>query len=64
VNAPAAMRDLTAGTRIRHIKWETTGTVRISSGLTCARWDDCLAEDEISTEGPVFPCDVEILGHP
>jgi hypothetical protein len=55
------MRDLTAGTRIRHTAWETTGTVRVHPGVTAVRWDDCLAEDEISPEGPVFPSDVEVL---
>ena len=61
MNAPPAMRDLTAGTRIRHLAWLVAGTVRVAGGITSVHWDGLLADDEISTEGPVFPCDIEIV---
>ena len=55
------MADLTAGTRIRHIEWQETGTIRVLGGVTEIRWDHCSVEYGISDEGPVFPVDVEII---
>lgn len=55
------MADLTPGTRIRHIEWQETGTIRVLGGVTEIRWDDVFGEIEISDEGPVFPSDVEII---
>lgn len=49
-------------TRIRHLRWDTTGTVRVSAeGLVSVKWDGSIAEDEISDEGVVYPEDVEIV---
>lgn len=56
------MADLTSGTRIRHVKWDLTGTIRQLGDVTEIRWDDVFGETEISDEGVVFPQDVEILG--
>ena len=56
------MADLTAGTRIRHIRWGSTGRVRIVEGIVSVKWDGGFVEDEISDEGVVFPGDVEITG--
>lgn len=61
MTAPTALRDLTAGTRIRHTSWETTGTVKVSGGRVSVRWHGILGEDEISADGPVFPGDIEII---
>lgn len=55
------MADLTPGTRIRHIEWLMAGTIRVFGDVTEIRWDDSWVQCEISPEGPVFPCDVEIL---
>ncbi len=56
------MTDLTAGTRIRHSGWRTTGTVRVSgTGLVSVQWDGLIVEDEISVGGPVRPADVEVI---
>ena len=62
------MADLTHGTRIRHIRWDLTGTIRVvvfsqpgEWDVTEIRWDDVFGEMEISNEGPVFPVDVEII---
>ena len=55
------MADLTPGTRIRHVEWELTGTIRVLGGVTEIRWDDVFGEIEVSDEGPVFPSDLEIL---
>ena len=56
------MADLTAGTRIRHLRWKMAGTIQVAEGLVSIRWDDSFVEDEISPEGVVFPHDVEITG--
>ena len=56
------MADLTPGTRVRHIKWDTTGTIRRIGDVTEIRWDGSFVQDEISDEGVVFPEDVEIIG--
>jgi hypothetical protein len=56
------MADLTPGTRIRHVEWQETGTIRVIGGVTEIRWDDVFGEVEISPEGPMFPSDVEIIG--
>ena len=56
------MADLTAGTRVRHVRWDTTGTIRVAGDVTEIRWDDVFGEVEISDEGVVFPEDVEITG--
>ena len=56
------MADLTPGTRIRHVEWQETGTIRVVGGVTEIRWDDVFGEVGISEEGPVFPVDVEIIG--
>jgi len=58
------MADLTPGTRIRHVEWQETGTIRVIGGVTEIRWDDAFGDCEISDEGPVFPVDVEIIGRP
>ena len=55
------MAALTDGTRIRHIEWELSGTIRVLGGVTEIRWDEVFGDDEISPEGPVFPSDVEII---
>lgn len=55
------MADLTAGTRIRHVAWEMTGTVRVTGDVHEIRWDDTFGEIEISDGGPVFPEDIEIV---
>jgi hypothetical protein len=55
------MADLTTGTRIRHIKWDLTGTIRVAGAVTEIRWDDVFGEVDISDEGTVFPADVEIV---
>ena len=55
------MADLTPGTRIRHIEWQETGTIRVLGGVTEIRWDDVFGDTGISDEGPVFPVDVEII---
>jgi len=57
-----AMSDLTAGTRIRHLAWDTTGTVRVSGeGLVSVKWDGSFVEDEISDEGVVYPAHIEVI---
>lgn len=56
------MADLTDRTRIRHIKWDMTGTIRVMGGETEIRWDDTFGEVGVSDEGVVFPSDVEIIG--
>ena len=55
------MADLTPGTRIRHIQWDMTGTIRAVGPVSEIRWDDSFVQDEISDEGVVFPEDVEII---
>ena len=55
------MADLTPGTRIRHIEWQETGTIRVLGGITEIRWDYSFIDYEVSDEGPVFPVDVEII---
>ena len=55
------MADLTPGTRIRHVKWDMTGTIRQVEDVTEIRWDDTFGEIDISDEGSVFPEDVEII---
>jgi hypothetical protein len=55
------MADLTDGTRIRHIKWDLAGTIRVVGDVTEIRWDDVFGEVDISDEGTVFPADVEIV---
>ena len=55
------MADLTPGTRVRHIEWQETGTIRVIGDVAEIRWDDVFGDYEISDEGPVFPVDVEIL---
>ncbi len=55
------MADLTPGTRIRHVEWQETGTIRVIGDVTEIRWDDVFGDYANSPEGPVFPSDVEIL---
>ena len=55
------MAALTPGTRVRHIEWQETGTIRVIGDVAEIRWDDVFGDYEISDEGPVFPVDVEIL---
>ena len=55
------MRDLTAGTRIRHIRWCTTGTIHVADGQVSVIWDGSGIETQITEEGAVWPEDVEIL---
>ena len=55
------MADLIPGTRIRHVEWQETGTIRVADGVTEIRWDDVFGDFMISDEGPVFPVDVEII---
>jgi hypothetical protein len=55
------MADLKPGTRIRHLKWLETGTIRVFGSNTEIRWDNCVGDTEVSPEGVVFPSDLEIL---
>jgi hypothetical protein len=57
----AAMGDLTAGTRVRHLRWRTTGTVKVDGDLVHVPWNGIFVDDEISEQGPVYPEDLEIL---
>jgi hypothetical protein len=56
------MADLGDGVRIRHIKWDMTGTVRILGRVSEIRWDNAFGDMEISNEGVVFPRDVVVIG--
>lgn len=60
------LSDLVAGTRIRHLRWRCTGTVKVDEydgqALVHVPWDGSFVDDEISDEGVVFPEDVEIIG--
>jgi hypothetical protein len=57
------MADLGDGTRVRHVEWQETGTIRIVGPVSAIQWDGGKFRDmEISDEGPVFPSDVEIIG--
>jgi len=56
-----AIQDLTPGTRIRHLKWDITGTIRIAGDVTEIRWDDSFVSDEIGDDGVARPADVEII---
>ena len=58
---PVTMDDLTPGTRVRHIAWGDTGTIRVSGSTAEFRPDDHFGDIEVSPEGPVFPSDLEIL---
>lgn len=58
---PVTMADLTDGTRVRHIHWETTGTIAVADGEAEIRWDDTHVRSNVSLEGHVFPSDLEIL---
>lgn len=60
--APVTMADLKPGTRVRHIEWQETGTIRVLGGTREIRWDETFGDYMISDEGPVFPSDVEIIG--
>jgi hypothetical protein len=55
------MADLTAGTRIHHIGWDETGTVRVTEGLVSVKFDGSFVDTEISDEGVIFPEDLEIV---
>jgi hypothetical protein len=58
----AEMADLQDGVRIRHLRWETSGIVRISDdGTVHVHWEGALVDDEISETGPVQPGDVQIV---
>jgi hypothetical protein len=59
---PLTMASLPAGTRVRHIAWGDTGTIRVSGSVTEIRWDEHFGEIGVSPEGPVRPEDLEILG--
>jgi hypothetical protein len=63
------MADLTAGTRVQHKRWLTTGTVKVEyygegagGPLVHVPWDGSFVDDEISESGPVLPEDLEIIG--
>ncbi len=58
---PVTMASLVPGTRVRHIEWQETGTIRVIDGVTEIRWDDVFGEIEVSDEGPVLPSDLEII---
>jgi hypothetical protein len=58
------MDDLKPGTKVRHVSWGDTGTIRQLGGVTEIRWDEHFGEIEVSQEGPVFPSDLEILEDP
>lgn len=60
--AMVTMASLTAGTRVRHLQWMETGTIRVLGGVTEIRWDTVFGDYEVSPEGPVFPSDLEIIG--
>ena len=55
------LADLTEGTRIRHIRWCTTGTIQVADGQVSVVWDGSGIETQITEEGAVWPEDVEIL---
>jgi hypothetical protein len=55
------MADLTHGTRIRHVKWGTTGTIRQVGGDFEIRFDGIFGDALISDDGVVYPEDVEII---
>ena len=59
--SPVTMANLTDRTRIRHLYWLETGTIRVVGDNTEIRWDNCFGEVEVSPEGVVFPSDLEIL---
>jgi hypothetical protein len=63
------MADLAHGTRVRHLDWLETGTIRVvrfgrasERDVTEICWDDASGDCEVSPDGPVFPSDVEIIG--
>jgi hypothetical protein len=56
------MSDLPDRTRIRHVEWGETGTIRRMGGTTEIRWDDSFGEIEVSDDGPVYPEDLELIG--
>ena len=60
-NPETRLSDLTAGTRIRHLRWRNTGTVKVDGDLVHVPWDGSFVDDEISEQGPVRPQDLEIL---
>lgn len=55
------MGDLKPGTRVRHPRWGTSGTIRVVGETTEIRWDGSFVSDEVSPEGVVFPSDLELL---
>jgi hypothetical protein len=61
--APVTMADLTPGTRVRHVTWGDTGTIRAAGEVTEVRWDGLAGEIAVSPGGPVSPSDLEILGN-
>lgn len=60
MNTPT-MADLIPGTRVRHVEWQETGTIRVLGGVTEIRWDGVFGEIEVSPEGPAFPSDLEVI---
>ena len=57
----SALSDLKPGTRIRHVRWGCTGTVKVDGDLIHTKWDGTFVDDEIGDLGPVFPEDVAII---
>lgn len=57
----SALSDLKPGTRICHVRWGCTGTVKVDGDLVHAKWDGSSVDDEIGDSGPVFPADVAIV---
>lgn len=58
---PAAMADLTDGTKVRHIAWDRTGVIWVSDAITRIHWDGGLpGTPEVSPYGPIRPADLEV----
>ena len=49
------MADLTPGTRIRHVEWGETGTIRVAGDATEIRWDDVFGDYDDQRRGAGVP---------
>jgi hypothetical protein len=56
-----SMRDLTEGTRIRHLTWGDKGTIHVFGGRVFVKLDGMSPAAEIRPGGDIEPEDVEIL---
>lgn len=61
MSGAVTMADLTPGTRVRHLRWHTTGTIKVVGDVTEIRWDGSIVADQVSPQGVVYPWDVEIV---